>query len=166
MERSVNQAMCRQRRYFPAPEDLSNLEELVELGASYDDASDQMFIAEWVDPLPFIRFFPARAIPVVTDLAVKSQSNNVVEVVFNWSWKELATAAQTDSKLTLSTTGKTSLKPIDARRIYLECPYSEKDLCKALGGRWDPKARQWFIPAGSNSQLFSRWLNAGASHYG
>ena len=24
-------------------------------------------------------------------------------------------------------------------RVYLNCPYSEKDLCKGAGGRWDPE---------------------------
>ena len=25
-------------------------------------------------------------------------------------------------------------------RFYLQCPYDEKDECKALGGRWDNEA--------------------------
>jgi hypothetical protein len=27
--------------------------------------------------------------------------------------------------------------------FYIECPYSEKDKCKQLGGYWDTTARKW-----------------------
>ena len=33
------------------------------------------------------------------------------------------------------------------KRVYLNCPYSEKELCKGAGGRWDPAgARQRAVP--------------------
>ena len=34
---------------------------------------------------------------------------------------------------------------MSAERIYLNCPFEEKDACKALGGRWDGDARKWYI---------------------
>ena len=33
-------------------------------------------------------------------------------------------------------------------KIYINCPYSEKDDCKQLGARWDNECRKWYIPVG------------------
>ena len=43
-------------------------------------------------------------------------------------------------------------------RIYLNCPYSDKDECKKLGGRWDPFKKKWYVPANVNSALFRQWM--------
>ena len=43
------------------------------------------------------------------------------------------------------------------KRLYIECPFEEKDECKALGARWDPKARKWFIPEGLDVKPFQQW---------
>ena len=43
-------------------------------------------------------------------------------------------------------------------RVYLNCPYSEKDICKGAGGRWDPEAKRWYVPEGDNPNRFKRWL--------
>lgn len=42
---------------------------------------------------------------------------------------------------------------------YLDVPYKKKDEAKALGARWDPKARLWFAPWGGseNEELTKRW---------
>ena len=45
-------------------------------------------------------------------------------------------------------------------KIYLNCPYSEKDECKQLGARWDIDKRQWYIPAGLDTVPFQRWIDA------
>lgn len=49
-------------------------------------------------------------------------------------------------------------------RTYLEVPYPQKDDCKALGGRWDPKRRSWYAPPGLSraalGELTSRWPKA------
>lgn len=33
-------------------------------------------------------------------------------------------------------------------RLYLNVPYSEKDEAKALGAKWNAKAKKWFIIEG------------------
>lgn len=43
-------------------------------------------------------------------------------------------------------------------RIYLDVPYVAKDEAKALGARWDPTARRWFVPAGVDAGPFARWI--------
>ena len=43
-------------------------------------------------------------------------------------------------------------------RIYLNCPYSERDECKKRGGRWDPFKKKWYVPANVNPALFRRWM--------
>ena len=41
--------------------------------------------------------------------------------------------------------------------FYLNCPYSEKDLVKSLGARWDADARKWYVPGELDTKQFKRW---------
>ncbi|WP_285730397.1 DUF5710 domain-containing protein [Nocardiopsis sp. ATB16-24] len=43
-----------------------------------------------------------------------------------------------------------------AERIWLDVPYAEKDLAKAEGARWDPRARRWYAPRPGMAGL-ERW---------
>jgi len=43
-------------------------------------------------------------------------------------------------------------------RINLNCPYAEKDEAKALGARWDPGRRVWYIVDVEDLAPFSRWI--------
>lgn len=44
-------------------------------------------------------------------------------------------------------------------RLYLNVPYSEKDQAKAVGARWDPTRRQWWVDTRHvPSQQVARWL--------
>lgn len=43
-------------------------------------------------------------------------------------------------------------------RIYLECPFRDKDDAKALGARWDNAKRAWFITEFDDFTLFMRWI--------
>lgn len=47
-------------------------------------------------------------------------------------------------------------------RFYLNCPYDEKDECKALGGRWDNDARKWYVPSDVDKDMFKEWWPSGA----
>ena len=47
---------------------------------------------------------------------------------------------------------------INAPRIYLNCPFSEKDECKSLGGKWDPNKKSWYIPDHLDQDRFKKWL--------
>lgn len=46
-------------------------------------------------------------------------------------------------------------------RIYLQTPFSEKDSCKTVGGKWDQEKKKWYIPPDVNITPFKRW-NAAA----
>ncbi len=41
---------------------------------------------------------------------------------------------------------------------YLTVAYSERNAVKALGARWDPQARSWFVPEGRDLEPFGAWL--------
>jgi hypothetical protein len=43
------------------------------------------------------------------------------------------------------------------KRIYLACPYSEKDECRRLGGRWDKKEMAWYITEKMDALSFQKW---------
>lgn len=42
--------------------------------------------------------------------------------------------------------------------VMLEVPIEQKDEAKALGARWNPDARSWYVPAGRDATPFARWL--------
>ena len=43
-------------------------------------------------------------------------------------------------------------------RVYLKCPFHEKDECKSLE-RWDGDERRWYITVDMNVEPFARWMN-------
>lgn len=46
--------------------------------------------------------------------------------------------------------------------IVLKVPYAEKDDAKALGARWNPARKCWYVPDGKDSGPFAQWIDAGA----
>jgi putative DNA primase/helicase len=46
----------------------------------------------------------------------------------------------------------------DNARQYLIVPYTEKDLAKAAGARWDKTARAWYVGSEADIQTLQRWL--------
>lgn len=42
-------------------------------------------------------------------------------------------------------------------KIHLNVPYAEKDAAKALGARWDPTKKKWYVPAGVDVAAFAKW---------
>jgi len=42
-------------------------------------------------------------------------------------------------------------------RIYLECPFDEKDQCKDLGACWDKDKKKWFITDAMDPLSFQKW---------
>lgn len=44
---------------------------------------------------------------------------------------------------------------------YLDVPFKAKDEAKALGARWDPDARKWYVPDGRDLAPFQTWLSGG-----
>ena len=47
--------------------------------------------------------------------------------------------------------------------ILLKVPYAEKDEAKALGARWNPTRKCWYVPDGKDNAPFARWIAAGAA---
>ena len=50
------------------------------------------------------------------------------------------------------------------QRVYLNCPYAEKDECKAFGGKWDPDVKKWYVTEASNINDFKKWLPKELNH--
>jgi hypothetical protein len=44
--------------------------------------------------------------------------------------------------------------------IDLNVPYHEKDDAKRLGARWDAARKTWFLPDGTNTEPFGKWLTS------
>ena len=47
---------------------------------------------------------------------------------------------------------------MSGERIYLNCPYDDKDECKSLGGRWDSDERKWYITVEMDAEPFDQWM--------
>ena len=47
--------------------------------------------------------------------------------------------------------------------IVLKVPYAEKDEAKALGARWNPTRKCWYVPDGKPTEPFAQWIDASAS---
>ncbi|MEC4749250.1 DUF5710 domain-containing protein [Methylomicrobium sp. Wu6] len=45
-------------------------------------------------------------------------------------------------------------------KIYLHVPYTQKDAAKALGARWDPANKKWYVPANIDITPFAKWQSA------
>lgn len=57
-------------------------------------------------------------------------------------------------------TQPTQLAQPPGQRTYLQVPFAEKEEAKALGARWDPEPKMWYVPAGCAIEAFSRWPRA------
>jgi len=40
----------------------------------------------------------------------------------------------------------------------LEVPFAEKDQAKALGAKWNPDLKKWFVPEGIEVDKFKKWI--------
>lgn len=48
-------------------------------------------------------------------------------------------------------------------RINLKTPYAEKDEVKALGARWDPAKKCWYVQDPKDLEPFRRWMSEDAA---
>lgn len=48
-------------------------------------------------------------------------------------------------------------------KIYLNCPFEEKDECKSLGAHWDNETRKWYIWENQAPEPFYKWLSTGSA---
>jgi len=42
---------------------------------------------------------------------------------------------------------------------FLNVPYAEKDEARALGARWNPGRKKWYVPSGVPLEPFEKWLD-------
>jgi len=42
-------------------------------------------------------------------------------------------------------------------KTYLNVPYAEKETAKALGAKWDPVIKKWYVPADKDIIDFAAW---------
>lgn len=50
--------------------------------------------------------------------------------------------------------------------LFLNVPYAEKDEAKALGARWNPTKRRWYVPDGLPTAAFAKWAGGAADAAG
>ena len=47
---------------------------------------------------------------------------------------------------------------VKLRKLMLDVPYSEKDKAKALGARWNPNKKKWYVQNQSDYPKFQQWI--------
>lgn len=47
-----------------------------------------------------------------------------------------------------------------SEKHYLNAGYKDREMVKALGARWDPDRKRWYVPAGLDLTPFAAWLPA------
>ena len=149
----------RKRRYFKPPLDESEIGVCFLRGAQFDEDRHELFISQWQDPLDFLEFFEDGVVPKLTDPAVTQCQENIVAVNFGWNADE----PTCHSNLPVAQQGRSIMSN---KKVYLNCPYDNKDECKALGGRWDPDKRMWYVPTGYALDPFRPWWPKDVSEQG
>lgn len=48
------------------------------------------------------------------------------------------------------------------QKIYLDCPFDDKEECKSLGGKWDAENKSWFITSNLDVNKFEKWIVPGS----
>ncbi|KAB8050750.1 AAA family ATPase [Janthinobacterium sp. FT14W] len=56
------------------------------------------------------------------------------------------------------TRNENALRAAPASRNYLRASYSDKDLVKSLGARYDPTRKKWYVPVGMDPKPFEAWF--------
>jgi len=51
------------------------------------------------------------------------------------------------------------------RIIYLNIPYADKEEAKALGCKWNPKRKKWFIENPTDITLYQKWCSCHVEIY-
>ena len=46
---------------------------------------------------------------------------------------------------------------------FLDVPYADKDGAKALGARWNPTRKRWYVPDGVALDACEKWLPKGGT---
>ena len=93
----------------------------------------------------------------------ETRDSNPQDIFANYSINTLKNATITRSKdldsLVLHTGFKEAhvLKKAKSK-IYIDCPYNEKEEAKEYGAKWDREKRQWYIPTGIDISPFAKWL--------
>lgn len=47
---------------------------------------------------------------------------------------------------------------LENNRVYLDCPFEEKDEVKEIGAKWDHLSKKWYVPFELELAPFERWL--------
>jgi ribonuclease HI len=88
-------------------------------------------------------------------------ANNAVANIVSSCVKPVATVAQQPYQSTSTTLPvlKQSSQQPNTTRILLSCSFKEKDKVKALGARWDPENKSWWVEdKPENQETFAKWI--------
>jgi hypothetical protein len=50
-------------------------------------------------------------------------------------------------------------------RVLLNCPYEQRNQAKALGARWDPAIKKWYVDDPQDLAPFAQWLSEDATAF-
>lgn len=110
------------------------------LGAKWNPEMKKWYVPKGMDLSPFERWFPKEDKQQETAQFNEKMSNQDNKVRHE---KNQHTAMQTHSPDAVT---------------YLRVNFDEKDQVKALGARWNPEIKKWYVPEGKDLTPFEQWL--------
>jgi len=122
------------------------------LGIGHDPSQHAAYVGHF---LQILRSEPQEIFRAASD------AERIVSFLQHFQQMQMAdqtVTAERSIALPASVSGERSSAPANTgERLFLAVPYAEKDQAKALGAKWDRRARSWYLPAGIDPEPFARW---------
>jgi Domain of unknown function (DUF5710) len=87
-----------------------------------------------------------------------NQPTSMKNIYGNTYWAVKKTAAPSSVQVEGAPIPRQGKKTEWPGRVYLNVPYEEKDEAKALGARWSPDNKRWYVPEGRDRSKLSKWI--------
>lgn len=134
-----------------------------ELRIGHDPDQHAAYVGSWIkalleDPLEIFR--AAADAEKIQDyvLGLELQQEQVIEVQETQAIKDGVSApGPVDPPMEPSSEGTEAGGQGMTDKVFLNVPYREKDMVKALGARWDRQERRWYVPHGIDPAPFAKW---------
>ncbi|MDF7677047.1 zincin-like metallopeptidase domain-containing protein [Neisseriaceae bacterium ESL0693] len=133
-----------------------------ELGIGHDPGQHAAYVGSWIKVLhdePMEIFRASSDAEKIFDYVMAfeqvqiQQEEKELTVKDIPADKEIQKDTETQSAMAIPTQQK-------GEREYINVPFKEKDQAKKLGARWDRQQQSWYVPAGIDIALFTKWAKS------
>jgi ribonuclease HI len=95
----------------------------------------------------------------LADRAVATSNPNDACLTTTMAATANARCEQEEQEKDVVVTRRNNISSNTTDKIYLSCPFADKDKVKALGARWDPAKKAWWtVNTPENMDVFAKWF--------